>query len=225
MHPESKTCGQGVARSRPPRVGPAGTISRHAQCKSGIVHCGARVLRWACLMLTLTFRYLLGACSPSLDGAASSTRSPDPRTAAASRADVYIPTSMGKGMMLDHLRVLRLSCRHHGGRRQCGGRGERAEVVTHLNSVVPPLPSSPIFFSFSAQIGCAEVVNGRAQFTSTCAPGRMDSPSILTISQELHLEVDALLLGVGAIVPTWESVRRSWGHHLRRNTRVRLIVM
>ena len=147
------------------------------------------------------------------------------RTAAASRADVYIPTSMGKGMMLDHLRVLRLSCRHHGGRRQCGGRGERAEVVIHLNSVVPPLPSSPIFYSFSAQIGCAEVVNGRAQFTRMCAPGRMDSPSILTISQELHLGVDALLLGVGAIVPTWESVRRSWGHHLRRNTRVRLIVM
>jgi hypothetical protein len=147
----------------------------------------------------------MGTCSTCLDGAASSTRSPDPRTAAASRADAYIPTSMGKGMMLDHLRVLRLSCRHHGGHRQCGGRGERAEVVIHLESVVPPLPSSPISDSLSAQNRCAEVVNGRAQFTSTFAPGRMDSPSILPIRQEHHLGVDELLLGVGAIVPTWES--------------------
>ena len=104
--------------------------------------------------------------------------------------------------MLDHLRVLRLSSRDHGGRRQCGGRGERAEVVVHLESVVPPLPSSPIFDSVSAQNGCAEVVNGRAQSTSTFAPGRMDSPSILPMSQELHLGVDDILLGVGAIVPT-----------------------
>ena len=68
-------------------------------------------------------------------------------------------------MMLDHLRVLRLSCRHHGARRQCGGRGERAGVVIHLESVVPPLPNSPIFDSLSAQIGCAEVVNGRRTLT------------------------------------------------------------
>ena len=31
--------------------------------------------------------------------------------------DAYAPTSTGKGMMIDHLRVLRLSCRHHAGHR------------------------------------------------------------------------------------------------------------
>ena len=159
---------------------------------------------WRRLILTLTSRYLVGMGSTSLGGPTSSTRSPDPRTAAASRANVYIPTSMGKGMMLDHLRVLRLSCRHHGARRQCGGRGEREEVVIHLESVVPPLPNFPIFDYLSAQIRCAEVVNGRAQFTRMCAPGHMGSPSILPMRQELYLGVDDLLLGVGAIVPTPE---------------------
>ena len=120
-------------------------------------------------------------------------------------------------MMLDHLRVLRLSCRHHGGLRQCGGRGERAEVVIHLESVVPPLPKSPIFDYLSAQNRCAEVVNGRAQFTRMCAPGHMCSPSILPMSRQFHLGLDALLLGIRAIVPTRElcaSIRRTWGHHL-----------
>jgi len=126
-------------------------------------------------------------------------------------------------MMLDHLRVLRLSCRHHGGLRQCGGRGERAEVVIHLESVVSPLVNSPIFALFSAQIRCAEVVNGMSQFRGRCAPGHMVSPSILPMSLELYLEVDDILLGVGGdsgplcvLCPlrSHASIRRSWGHHL-----------
>ena len=142
--------------------------------------------------------------STSLGGATSSTRSPDPQTAAHSDAQLFIPTRMGKGMMLDHLRVLRLSCRHHGARRQCGGRGERAGVVIHLESVVPPLPSFPISDSLSAEIGCAEVVNGRPHSPYLCAPVHMVSPSILPMSRQFHLGLYALLLGIGAIVPTWK---------------------
>ena len=142
--------------------------------------------------------------STSLGGAASSTRSPDPQTAAHSDAQLFIPTRMGKGMMLDHLRVLRLSFRHHGARRQCEGRGERAGVVIYLESVVPALPSFSIFDSLSAEIGCAEVVNGRPHSPYLCAPVLMVSPSILPMSRQLYLGKDALLLGIVAIVPTRE---------------------
>ena len=159
---------------------------------------------WRRLILTLTSRYLVWMGSTSLGGATSSTRSPDPQTAAHSDAQLFIPTRMGKGMMLDHLRVLRLSCRHHGGLRQCGGRGERAEVVIHLESIVPPLPNFPISDSLSAQIRRAEVVNGRPHSPYSCAPVLMVSPSILPMSRQFHLGLDALLLGIGAIVPTQE---------------------
>jgi hypothetical protein len=142
--------------------------------------------------------------STSLGGAASSTRSPDPQTAAHSDAQLFVPTRMGKGMMLDHLRVLRLSCRHHGARRQCEGRGERAGVVIHLESVVAPLPNFSIVDSLSAENRCAEVVTGRPHSPYSWAPGHMVSPSILPMRQEFHLRLDGILLGIGAIVPTWK---------------------
>ena len=131
--------------------------------------------------------------------------------------------------MLDHLRVLRLSCRHHGARRQCGGRGERAGVVIHLESVVPPMPNFSIFDSLSAEIGCAEVVNGRPHSPYSWAHGHMVSPSILPMRQQFHLVLDDILLGVGAIVPTYSGVMRLSGAlgviTCWANTRVGVIVM
>jgi hypothetical protein len=60
-----------------------------------------------------------------------------------------------------------------------------------------------------------------------CAPGRMDSPSILPMSQQLYLGLYDVLLGIGAIVPTPDlcvypahlGVITCWA-----NTRVGLIV-
>ena len=68
-------------------------------------------------------------------------RSPGPLTAAVWARKAHM-REREKSHMIDHLRVLRPGRRHHGLHMLCGGRGQRAEAVTHLESVVLPLPPS-----------------------------------------------------------------------------------